>query len=79
MKLISTSPMHHFLLFVIAIIFILDGCWQLLKGATSLIRRYRQQQRANEPAVSVSWFQILLGATMLLAGCILLFSAITGP
>lgn len=78
MKLIPPSPMHQVLLLVIAIVFLIDGCWQILKGATSLVRRYHHQQRPNEPLASVSWLRILLGTTMLLAGCILLFSAFSG-
>lgn len=75
MSIEPSTTTHQILLFVIALVFICDGCWQVLKGSTSLVRRYHNEKRANEPATSVSWFQIVLGLTMLTAGCVLLFSA----
>ncbi|GBG93719.1 hypothetical protein LFYK43_01780 [Ligilactobacillus salitolerans] len=76
MKEVSASSSHSILMLVIAVIFILDGFWQVLKGATSLTRRYQQKTRQNEPTASVSWLQLILGVTMVAAGCILVYSAI---
>ncbi|WEV57371.1 hypothetical protein [Ligilactobacillus acidipiscis] len=78
MKIQGSNTSHKILLLVIALIFIIDGGWQVLKGATSLMRRYRNQKRPTEPAASVSWLQILLGVTMILAGSVLLYSALAG-
>ncbi|GEN47684.1 hypothetical protein [Ligilactobacillus pobuzihii] len=78
MNLKASSTSHKILLFVIALIFILDGGWQILKGATSLTRRFRDEMRQNEPAASVAWLQIGLGVIMIVAGSILLYSAFAG-
>ncbi len=73
---VQFASSHNILLLVIAVIFLLSGIWDIIKGSMSLLRYHRHEARLNEPARTVSWFLTALGTTTVVASVILFYSAL---